>query len=326
MEVDISKIKINENSFEFHTTSLIENEKSNSTINNENQETNQANNIININNDNSKKNRNKKNNLKNEKIFICLECEKKYLSLAGLINHRKAKHNYEETSEKRKRGRPPKSKNKNKEIIYRKNTYNNFFKKEKRKKKNDNLENFMINSNKIKQILRNIFDEYKYILKVDEAENYSFFKFISNNWEKEESDLSKECLRDNNIKRDINLSSNAKMTILDGVFIIYLKEISKITNIDYFSFIIKFIVILREFINKSKESLVSKDIEGQPKAYYSQVYNAEIVPEICNNFFNSLPNNNYNLDKNELIEIVQHFCYWLYDNHYSLSHLVLLCN
>ena len=226
MEVDISKIKFNENSFEFHTTSLIENEKSNSTINNENQETNQANNIININNDNNKKNRNKKNNLKNEKIFICLECEKKYLSLAGLINHRKAKHNYEETSEKRKRGRPPKSKNKNKEIIYRKNTYNNFFKKEKRKKKNDS----MINLNQIKQILRNIFDEYKYILKVDEAENYSFFKFISNNWEKEESDLSKECLRDNNIKRDINLSSNAKMTILDGVFIIYLKEISKITN------------------------------------------------------------------------------------------------
>ena len=325
MEDDISKIKFNENSFEFHTipSSLTENEKSNSTINNENQETNQANNIININNDNNKKNRNKKNNLKNEKIFNCPDCEKIYKSIGYLINHRKIKHNYEELSEKRKRGRPPKSKNKNKEIIYRKNTYNNFFKKEKRKKKNDS----MINLNQVKQILRNIFEEYKYILKVDKAENYSFFKFISNNWEKEDPNLQKESLRDININEDINHSSiTIEMPNLEEIFFIYLKEISKITNIDYFSFIIKFIVILRDFINISRKSLVSKDIEGQQKVYYSQICNAEVVPEICNNFFISLPKNNFNLDKNELIEIVQHFCYWLYENHYSESHLVLLCN
>ena len=183
--------------------------------------------------------------------------------------------------------------------------------------------------NKIKKKTKNNRNSYK--MNIDKVKNKFNKTVIKSNDDKtflsDKSLISIPQKNDkNNVKRDINLSSNAKMTILDGVFIIYLKEISKITNIDYFSFIIKFIVILREYINKSKESLVSKDIEGQPKAYYSQIYNAEIVPEICNNFFNSLPNNNYNLDKNELIEIVQHFCYWLYDNHYSLSHLVLLCN
>lgn len=287
--------------------------------NDENKEINQKNNMTNINNNN--------NGIKQRpKIFNCLECGKNYPSLRNLSLHRKRQHNYGQMFPQKKRGRPPKyRKNNNKDYIYKLN-YQNFFNKIKRINKNDDNENLIITLDIIKDELIKFFKDYKnqLFLKVDKIENYSFYKLIRDNWEKEEPNLEKESLNDINYNLN-DLSQKIKMTNLDGLFFLYLKEISKNTNINYFLFIIKFIVIFREFINEYKKNLVPKNNEVGKMDYYSQIYNGRAIPSTCNELFVYLSNNNYfNLDRNELIEIVQHFCYWLFNNHYSDSHLFLL--
>ena len=287
-------------------------------INNESNEINQTNNMVNINNGNNGINQ-------KPKIFGCSVCGKNYPSPRNLNMHRKRQHNYGDIFPQKKRGRPRKSKNNNKDYFY-KRIYQTFFDKNTRNNKNDNNENLTINLDIIKENLIKFFSQYKYILfvKVDKIENYSFYNLIIDNWEKEEPNLEKESLSDNN--NDINdLSQKKKSPNLDGIFYLYLKKISKNSNINYFLFVIKFIVIFREFINESKKNLVPKNNEVGKMEYYSQIYNAKAIPSICNNFFVNLSNQNYfGLDRNELIEIVQHFCYWLFEEHYSDSHLYLL--
>ena len=288
------------------------------------------NNIIN-NKDNSEAKNKRKRRKKNEiihRLYKCSECEKSYLSSQALLIHKKHKHIYL-NFEKRSKGRPSKLNHKveDEERLYKKK-YQFFFKEDKRKYKNEkntSNKNKNISSSLIKEELEIIFNSSKYQLLFgkEEISNNSFYKIITCNWDKENPELDKESLSE---IESINVSSNkVKMTNLDGIFFIYLKEVSEKTNITYFSFIIKFIVIFREYINKLKNDLVKKEIQNGKKIYYSQIYNAESIPKICNDIFKNLEENNFfDLDKYELIEIAQHFCYWLYINHYSEFHLTLL--
>ena len=59
---------------------------------------------------------------------------------------------------------------------------------------------------------------------------------------------------------------------------------------------------------------------------YSEIYCAEEIPESCNDFFLEFmqPNQYYGLNEGELIELAQHFCFWLYLNKYTHSYLILL--
>ena len=71
-----------------------------------------------------------------------------------------------------------------------------------------------------------------------------------------------------------------------------------------------------------------KNNEKYGEKEYSSIENAEIFPEQCNEFFsNFLEKNNFfdfsEDDKIELIEIIQHFCYWLLLNNYTKSKLSL---
>ena len=80
----------------------------------------------------------------------------------------------------------------------------------------------------------------------------------------------------------------------------------------------EFIIIFREYINELRNNYIYKEIQTENKKYYTEIYNAESVPNICNDFFNIfLEKYNFTLDENELMEIIQHFCYWLYKNHFS---------
>ena len=89
---------------------------------------------------------------------------------------------------------------------------------------------------------------------------------------------------------------------------------------------IKFIVLFRECINKLRNNLVKNEDKTEKKQLYTQIYNAETVPEICNDFFVEFmePYDFFGLYKEELIELIQHFCYWLFSNQYAQSHLTLL--
>jgi hypothetical protein len=88
----------------------------------------------------------------------------------------------------------------------------------------------------------------------------------------------------------------------------------------------KFIVLFRECINIKRKDLIKPENKINNRELYTQIYNAETVPEICNYFFLEFlePYDGFGLNKDESIHLIQHFCYWLYINHYTQSHLTLL--
>ena len=114
-------------------------------------------------------------------------------------------------------------------------------------------------------------------------------------------------LKDNN--ENIN---NIKIQTynIDCVFFLYLKEFYKIVNEKYFWFILKFLILFRECLNLSKKDTLIKIGESKD---FCQLYNAEIIPEMFNEFLLDFmePYDYYGLNKDELIELIQHFCYWL---------------
>ena len=116
---------------------------------------------------------------------------------------------------------------------------------------------------------------------------------------------------------------NLNNKICDDIICQYLDYISPMTNQDYFIFATKFIILFRECVNEIK----SKDPKYS-ESEYTSIENAEIFPEQCNEFFsNFLERNSFfdfnEEDKNELIEIIQNFCYWLFLNSYTKSKLSL---
>ena len=121
----------------------------------------------------------------------------------------------------------------------------------------------------------------------------------------------------------INKKTNLDLKICDDIICSYLDYISNLTNEKYFIFATKFIILFRECVNVNQ----SKDEKYNEKEY-SSCENAEIFPEQCNEFFSNFLEK-YQFfdfsddDKAELIEIIQHFCYWLFLNNYTKSKLSL---
>jgi hypothetical protein len=112
-------------------------------------------------------------------------------------------------------------------------------------------------------------------------------------------------------------SSGKSPTTADEVFAKYIVNVFPQTNKEYFLFVIKFIVLFRECINISKSSISNE---------FTLNESAESVPDMCNEFITEFMENNefFGLDINELIEIIQHFCNWLYENKFTTSRLTLL--
>jgi hypothetical protein len=109
-------------------------------------------------------------------------------------------------------------------------------------------------------------------------------------------------------------------TSCDETFCNYLQEVAQKTNKDYFHFIFKFLILFRECINKLRRNA------EKPEHEFTQVQTAETVPDTCNDFIIEFmdPNDYYGLDTNELIDAIQHLCFWLYFNNYTTSRLTLL--
>jgi hypothetical protein len=111
----------------------------------------------------------------------------------------------------------------------------------------------------------------------------------------------------------------SEMKTCDQIFASYIIEFHPQTNREYFIFISKFVTLFRECINvyrkiqDSNEEFTTKD-------------GADTVPDLCNEFITEFmeTQDNFNLDQNEVIELIQHFCYWLYENKFTTSRLTLL--
>lgn len=86
----------------------------------------------------------------------------------------------------------------------------------------------------------------------------------------------------------------------------------------------KFVILFRECYDVSK----NKDNPGKKEAVTNKL-NPEGLPDLCNEFYGDFmePNNFFGIndpdEKNEIIEIIQHFCIWLFKNEYTKSKLSL---
>ena len=86
----------------------------------------------------------------------------------------------------------------------------------------------------------------------------------------------------------------------------------------------KFIILFRECYDNSK----NKNNVGQRKTVTNEL-TSEGLPDLCNEFYGEFmePNNFFDIEdqdeKNEIIEIIQHFCIWLFKNEYTKSKLSL---
>lgn len=274
------------------------------------------------NNEKSKRHRRGKNETIAERTFKCPDCDKCYLSGPALVIHRKAKHGYSSEAEKKARGRPKKEDQQENIFQNLQIKYNEFFNNETRKKLDENEEN--INLDIVKDNMINIFRQCKNDIfsNINTVNDYSFYQLIINNWDNDNYEYPTECFSDSN-KTETNKYNSPP---LDHIFFLYLKEFSIKTNKNYFWFLNKFIVLFRECINNIKKLEVKEEYKTDKEKEYSQLYSAEGIPESCNEFFLDYmqPNEYYGLNEQELIELAQHFCFWLYCNKYTHSYLTLL--
>ena len=107
----------------------------------------------------------------------------------------------------------------------------------------------------------------------------------------------------------------------DEVFYEYLHTFVNKTNKTYLSFLVKFILLFREFYDISK----TKDSKEEIKKAVTDTITPEGLPDLCNEFYEEFmePNNFFNEERNEIIEIILHFCIWLFKNEYTKSKLSL---
>lgn len=246
-------------------------------------------------------------------MFNC-ECGRSYLSALALSNHKKSKHesNQIENSDeelKRKRGRPKKCsepENSNYEEI----NYKMFFEKDNRGRSRN--ENF-----KIKNIIDPVFIE-TFLFIPNNAQFRNIFKLTNVN--------------EHPLYKLIKYNQTNNLKTCDGIFNKYLEEVSKQANENYSRFVIKIILLFRECINLYRNVELENSIlilnEPVPEGItdFTQFYDAEQIPELCNEFLTDfLETNEYFGIKpeyiKEVVPLIQHFCFWLYQNNFTSSRL-----
>ena len=206
-------------------------------------------NIENKNNSNESEEK-RKRRTKNDNIgrtFICKSCGKSYLSYPALYTHCKQKHNTCNTSG-RGRGRPKKE---NGESFSERLKYNpldaSYFLKDNRRG-TTNFEDFE----------KSIIDAFHIL-------------YSRNNFDR---NLNKDMKNYNNIqehpflgkflldKHDVNIKINDEKEISDKVFMDYLNKMSLHVNPNYFTTLIIFVTLFREFVNitELKKKILKKKI------------------------------------------------------------------
>ena len=114
------------------------------------------------------------------------------------------------------------------------------------------------------------------------------------------------------------------MKTCDDAFSEYLISFMNKTNRKYFSLMIKIILLLRECYDLSK----NKDKNEEEKQAVTNSLPPQDLPDLCNEFFAFLEENeffgiNENGEGNEIVEIILHFCTWLFKSGYTSSKLSL---
>ena len=274
-------------------------------------------NIENKNNSNESEEK-RKRRTKNDNIgrtFICKSCGKSYLSYPALYTHCKQKHNTCNTSG-RGRGRPKKE---NGESFSERLKYNpldaSYFLKDNRRG-TTNFEDFE----------KSIIDAFHIL-------------YSRNNFDR---NLNKDMKNYNNIqehpflgkflldKHDVNIKINDEKEISDKVFMDYLNKMSLHVNPNYFTTLIIFVTLFREFVNITelkKKNIKEKNFNNDVE--YTSVNSAEDVPDLSNEFINEFLETDkklFDFNKEDSIDLTQNFCHWMYENNFTSSKLTLISN
>ena len=130
----------------------------------------------------------------------------------------------------------------------------------------------------------------------------------------------------NNLVSQTNINIKSKKDITcDEAFLKYLNSFMNKTNRKYFSLMLKFILLLRECYNLYK----NKGKKEEEKKIVTNYLSPEELPDLCNEFYSGFMElndffgiNDIN-EKNEFVEIIQHFFYWLFLKEYTKSKLLL---
>lgn len=159
----------------------------------------------------------------------------------------------------------------------------------------------------------------------DRPEEHPLFKMFDSNHTPFE-DMKEEA--PNNYNGTEPARQPIKNIPTDEIFYKYLVEVGRKVNKDYFLFVFKFVVLFRECLNKYRADSIEPSKRTHDRVEYTQLYNAENAPDLCNEFITEFmeAEDYFGLDTNELIEIIQHLCYWLYQNWFTTSRLTLLNN
>lgn len=281
-----------------------------------------SNNIINIQKESKevdKKRHRREKKDEDSRNFKCQECQKSYFSASALKEHRKRKHNNNNDLDKKGRGRPKKELLENDNLNIMKDKYDKFWEDAENKKKN--IEEIKLSF--ITDIFNDLYSKYKKELfdLIDDIEKYTFYKFVINNLEIEKPNLERKSYFSmiNCPKAD----SLVDKPSIDEVFFLYIKYLYNKINKDYFSFALKYIIIFRKYINMEKKDAINKKFLTEQKKEYTQIYDAEIIPDLLNDFLIEFMEqyNYFSLDKEKIIEIIEYFCFWLYLEGYTNSHI-----
>jgi len=238
-------------------------------------------------------------------------CGKSYLSNAALQNHIKTKHpEILEGHEKKGRGRPrlegheKKGRGRPRKYLPQSNTkdkYDTYFDSELRKEEEGKI---IDNKHLVQEVYKFIY-ESKYSDKLfSKPKNYKDDKILN--------DLFFE-------KKLDNKSKNEKTE--EAIFYEYLMEFKDKTNEKYFSFMIKFIILLKEFYFLHTYSKVDNNKPEENKSFL-----LKNLPDYCNEFYGEFLSKNdfFEINENgEIIEIIIHFFTWLFKNEYTKSKLSL---
>ena len=263
----------------------------------------------------------RRKSIEDSRDFKCPECFRTYLSSSALKNHRRMKHNFGIENEKKGRGRPKKEFLEEEYMNQTRKDYNNFL-EEKKKKKEENVD-----LSDIKGVFNDMFIRYRNDLfeEVENIEKNTFYNLFKENWEKDNKTISNNLEKESyssmlNRSPAINIVNKPP---IDCIFFQYIKYISNIIEKDYVVFIIKFIIIFRQYLNKEKQGLINSEHINEKKKEYTQIYDASVIPDFFNDFLmDFMENRNYfNLDKDELVKIIEYFCFWLFSEGYTDSHI-----
>ena len=236
------------------------------------------------------------------RLFSC-QCGKSFLSQIALNVHIKTKH--PEDIEKRGRGRARRYPSKS-QGDFEANKYDNFFDVENRKPEDG--KEIDINS-----LVQEVFQS---VYKTKASEKL----FSKPNNYKENPILNNLVIQ----SPLVNKANNEKTC--DEAFYEYLFTFKSKTNQKYFTFMTKFVLLFRECYDVSE----NKEIKEEERKAVTNTIKPEGLPDLCNVFYAEFidPDGLFGLDedKKEIIEIIQHFCIWLYKNGFTKSKLSLAEN